>query len=77
MAHAVLLTHHVVHIGVLISLAIVMSTRTFMLMIIHALRSGLLDHMGRQVLHSLGPQRLIKSRQMVDYLVKLLGVDVE
>ena len=65
------------HIGVLFSLAIVMSTRTFMLMIIHALRSGLFDHMGRQVLHSLGPQRFIKSRQVVDYLVELLGVDVE
>ena len=77
LAHTVLLTHHVVHIGVLVSLAIVMSTCTFMLMIIHALWSRLFNHMGRQVLHRLGSQRLIKSCQMVDYLVELLGVDVE
>ena len=65
------------YIGVLVSLAIMMTACTFMQMIIRALGSGLFDHMSWQVLHRLGSQRLIESRQMVGNFVELLGEDVE
>ena len=65
------------YIGVLVSLAIMMTACTFMQMIIRALWSGLFDHMSWQVLHRLGSQRLIESRQMVGNFVELLGEDVE